>query len=144
MKLNPDCVRDLMLFFEDKTFVIQAGESGGRFHAIAPSLVKDIQPLTRYSLEEILYHIIQLSESEYIVTDFKFNPHGEYSDFSLSSVFYLTPKGHEFSTSLNENRHWEKTKKILNSIGNVSLSVIEAVSSGVAGAAIDRLLSQGQ
>lgn len=144
MKLNPDCVRDLMLFLEDKTFIMQAGKTGGRFHAIDPSLAKDIQPLTQYSPEEILYHIIQLSESGYIVTDFKFNPHGEYSDFALSRVFYLTPKGHEFSASMDEQKHWEKAKKILASIGNVSLAVIEAVSSGVAGAAIDHLLNQGQ
>lgn len=144
MKLNPDCVRDLMLFLEDKTYVAQGGEEGGKFHAVCPSAAKDIHPLNKYSMEEILYHTIQLSESGYIVTDFEFNPHGEYSDFALSRVFYLTPKGHEFSASMDEQKHWEKAKKILASIGNVSLAVIEAVSSGVAGTAIDRLLSQGQ
>lgn len=144
MKLNPDCVRDLMLFLEDKTYVTQAGEAGGKFHAVCPSAAKDIHPINQYSMEEILYHTIQLSESGYIVTDFKFNPQGEYSDFALSRVFYLTPKGHEFSASMNEQKHWEKTKKILTSIGNVSLAVIEAVSSGVASAAINRLVFPGQ
>lgn len=144
MKLNPDCARDLMLFLEDKTCVMQAGEKGGKFHAICPSAAKDISPLNQYSMEEILYHVIQLSEGGYIVTNFKFNPLDEHSEFSLSEIYYITPKGHEFVASIGEKKSWEKAKKILGSVGNVSLAVIEAVSSGVAGAAIDHLLSQGQ
>lgn len=144
VKLNPDCVRDLLLFLEENTYIVNAGEKGGRFHALCPEQMQKISPLNQYGLDIILYHLIQLSESGYIVTNFNFVPKDEYSDFTLSDIYYITPKGHEFSASMQEMKNWDGAKKILRSIGNVSLSIIESVSSGIASAAINRLVFPGQ
>ena len=144
MKLNPNCIRDLMLFFEEKTYVMNSNGSGGRFHSISPELFCKMEPLNKYGMDEILYHIIQLSESGYIVTDFNFNLEAPASCFNLSSIHYITPKGHEFIASIKEDTRWGKIQKVLGPLGAVSLSVIEAVASGVTGATINHLLGQDQ
>lgn len=145
MKLNPDCIRDLMLFFEEKTYVMIKNDGRSdfaNFHVLCPALVQKLSPINKYSIEEVLYHTIQLSESGYIVTDFTFDPKREDAYFQLARIYYVTPKGHEFIASIKEDQRWEKTLKILKPLGVVSLSIIEAIASGITSAAISNITSQ--
>lgn len=145
MKLNPDCIRDLMIFFEEKTWVEikNDGRSNfAHFHVLCPALIQEIEPLNKYSLEEILYHAIQLSESHYIVSDFSFQTAHEDGRFQLSRVYYITPKGHELIASIRSDKSWKKVKTILAPLGSVSLAVIEAVASGVTSALIGKTTGQ--
>lgn len=137
MKLNPDCVRDLMMFLEEKTWVTI--KDSGRykasyFHVLCPALMQELEPVNKYSLEEVLYHLIQLSESGYISTDFAFDPSRDDGAFHLAHVYYITPKGHELIASIRSDKAWKKIKTILAPLGSVSLAVIDAVASGVVGA----------
>lgn len=146
MKLDPDCVRELMLFFEERTSVDIRYDNGHKiscFHALAPVLISKMEPLTSYSFETILYHIVQLSESGYIVTDFNLPSDNNIGYFKLSRIYYITPKGHELIASIKEDGRWGKIKKILNPIGGVSLAIIESVSSGVTSAMIQKITNQG-
>lgn len=145
MKLNPDCIRDLMIFFEEKTWVEikNDGRSNfAHFHVLCPALMQEIEPLSKYGLEEILYHAIQFSENHYIVSDFLFQTNHEDGRFQLSRVYYITPKGHELIATIKSDKSWKKIKKILAPLGGVSLSVIEAIASGVSSAIIEKATAQ--
>jgi len=144
MKLNPDCIRDLMIALEENTFVMSFSNGVGRFHAIKLCVIRDFESLDKYSVEEIVYHLIQLSENGYIVTDFFHDPNDEFEQFKLSHITFVTPKGHEFIASIKESGRWEKTLKILKPLGVISLSIIESVASGVTDAAINHLSRQDQ
>ena len=147
MKLNPDCIRDLMMFLEEKTWVTVKDDGRSKFsyfHVLCPALIQELDPVNKYSLEEVLYHIIQLSESGYISTDFTFNPSRDDGAFRLARVYYITPKGHELIASIEEDKRWNKIKKILAPLGSVSLAVIESVASGVTSAIIEKSTGQTQ
>lgn len=145
MKLNPDCIRDLMLFCEENTYVViknQNKHEVATFHALCPEVMGKLQPLSQYTREELFYHLVQLSESGYLMTDFSFHPSNDDNWFALSSVYYITPRGHEFIAKIKENGTWAKIKTALKPFGSISLSIIEAVSKGFADAAINTYLTK--
>lgn len=145
MKLNPDCIRDLMLFFEDKTWVTIADNGhykSAHFHVLYPALVQELDPINKYRLEDVLYHILQLSESGYISTDFSFQPGDEEGYFRLARVYYITPKGHEFIATIRAENSWHRIKQIMKPLGSVSLAVIESIASDVTTALINSALSR--
>ena len=145
MKLDPDCVRDLMLFCEEHTY-IKTEETGrytaARYHVLYVDSMRHIPPLNKYDTGALIYHIIQLSESGYLATDFRFDPVENFRHNALPAIYYVTPKGHEFIASIVGKAQWDKISKILRSLGSVSLTVIETVSKGIASAAIEQILAQ--
>lgn len=145
MKLDPDCVRDLMLFCEEHTY-IKTEEIGrytaARYHVLYVNSMRHIPPLNKYDTGALIYHIIQLSESGYLATDFRFDPVENFRHNALPAIYYVTPKGHEFIASIVGKAQWDNISKILRSLGSVSLTVIETVSKGIASAAIEQILAQ--
>lgn len=141
MRLNPECIRDLMLFCEENTY-IETSEINTRlcasYHVLYVDSMRSVSPLNAYTAGELLYHIIQLSESGYIMTDFGFDPRNNFHKGNLPRIYYVTPKGHEFIAKITEKNSWEKASKILSALGGISLSVIEAVSKGIADAALSK------
>lgn len=94
-----------------------------------------------YSKEEVIYHIVQLLENGYILTDFSFNDVGTPGYFRLNSIYHITPKGHDFIAATKEKSRWSAVSSVLKSFGSVSLTVIETVAKGVASAAIEEFQS---
>lgn len=145
MKLNPDCIRDIMLFCEKNTYikVYGAGNSlSASYHTLYANLMCTLPPLNSYDAGELIYHIIQLIESGYLASDFRFDPLENFRHGDTPKIYYVTPKGHEFIASIEEKKNWAKTKKVLGAIGSVSLSVIETISKGVATAVIEKAMAQ--
>lgn len=97
MKLNPDCVRDVMLALEGMTGV-DFDEKKGTFsfkEVNANSLYMQSPSLKEhYSREEVAYTLIQLSDGGYVSLDWK--REGDFLRFKISHILYLTPKGHDF------------------------------------------------
>lgn len=145
MKLDPDCVRDLMLFCEEHTY-IKTEEIGrctaARYHVLYVDSMRLVPPLNKYDAGSLIYHVIQLSESGYLATDFHFDPVENFRHNALPAIYYVTPKGHEFIASIVGKAQWDNISKILRSLGSVSLTVIETVSKGIASAAIEQILAQ--
>lgn len=142
MKLNPDCIRNLMLFLEEKT-TTQLLDINGHITAAysgwCPARFAELPEFRDYTIEEILYHTMQLSENGYIVTDYLFNPEKSDVTFRLTKVFYLTPKGHDFAANIRNENHWkEKIKPVFSVFGTISLSIIGAVAEGITTAIIDK------
>lgn len=140
MKLNPDCIRDTMLALEEG-LSLECGKTGYYFNSMSLSDVFHKIGKGEYPFAEVVYSILQLAESGYIVCSGReiCNKSNEY--FCPGSILYITPKGHEFIASIHNQEAWaQKVKPVLNALGHVSLSVIEAVSKGFAKAAIDRLM----
>nr|DAP69601.1 MAG TPA: YjcQ protein [Caudoviricetes sp.] len=144
MKLNPDCIRDIMLFCEEHTY-IRAEDCGGMitasYHALYIDSMRLNPQLSGYSAGEIIYHVIQLSDSGYIATDFHFDPEINFRRAELPVIYYVTPKGHDFIASITAKGSWAKTSEILKSLKSVSMSAIETIAKGVTSAIIDRYIA---
>ncbi|MDR2879716.1 MAG: DUF2513 domain-containing protein [Fusobacteriales bacterium] len=120
MKLNPDCIRDILLQTEQGRFFI--------FRPIDPSESNDTNLkklffLSNYSYDEILYHLNQCYKMNYIVVDNR--------DLDHISINDLEPLGHSFLANIRENNNWSKTKEIANKIGSLSLETLQQIASNL-------------
>ena len=124
MKMNLDCIRDVLLFIID-TQIIDSNLK------IVPISCKDIyssEKLEKYSQQEIFYSLLLLKEGQYISCLSK-----SYDNtiviFEITNVTY---KGHMFYESIRESTVWEQTKSTAKKIGNHTLEFVEKVAHDMA------------
>lgn len=114
MRLHYDCVRELLLYLEEKL-------------SFNDTLDVSNISIGNFSEEEILYTAMKLSESEYI----KAKIFNDITGQKYTNVFSITWKGHKFIDTIRDNQVWSKTKKFLNKISSFTLDVIEKVASAI-------------
>lgn len=112
MKLNPDCIRDILLTVEENT-------SYGVSMRYEPSKLK-LERLEKYSNEELFYHTKQCKDA-YLISGVSFcSPATIYIDD-------LTPNGHRFLADVRGDTVWNKTKSIANKVGSHSLDTLSKI-----------------
>ena len=135
MQLNPNCVRDILIYLEHNLSI-----GINEFKPITKNVIA-AELIGKYAREDIEYSLIQMHESNYIITDF--NADISHNAFTLSVVLYITPKGHNVLSAISQEEKWSgKILPALKSLGSVSLSVVEAVAEGVTAATISQLLAR--
>ena len=102
MKLNYDCVRDVLLTMEDITGL----NDDLSFETIG--LYDIASHLSQYDDKEICYTILKLSEAEYIKTEWR---DSNKDNFYFYFVFDITFKGHEYLNSIRNQNVWNAIKK---------------------------------
>lgn len=125
MKLNPDCVRDVLLYVENNTDL-------KHFASISPSQIPD--ELSNYPADEVMYHIKQAELSALIDVPSWYLDGG-------CLIKYLLPEGHQFLANIREDNNWNKTKDIAKSVGSNSLDAIKQIATGVITALIQAKLN---
>ena len=117
MKLNPDCVRDVLLTVEEscdfKKILCYAKDS-----PMADRLEK-------YTHDEIIYHMMQCNLSG-LITDFHSSDNG-----GLITIGDLSPNGHKFLANIRKDTIWNNTKSIASQIGSKSLDALVQIASNV-------------
>lgn len=122
MKLNPECIRVILLDIESTTTFSDIYN----YDEDEPS---DL--LKPFSSEEVLYHIRQAYASGLIT-----KPEWYYD--GACSVADLTPNGHEFLNNIRQDNNWNKTKEVAKSVGSTSIGVLVDISKNV----ISNLINQ--
>lgn len=116
MKLNVDCIRDLLLLTE-------SGTSIGR--SLDFSVLTEKLP--NYSGEEILYTALKLEEAGFILCQAK---HVRIYP-ELLSIKELTYYGHQFLKNIRSDNNWNKIKDVSKKVGSTSLSALSEIASSV-------------
>ena len=116
MRLNPDCIRDILLQTELNPFRI---ESSDKFEDLP---FKDFEFLFPYSYDEVTYHLKQCDLMNFI----ELKRYLSYTD-----VYDLYPEGHSFLANIRNDNNWNKTKNIAKQIGSFSLETLKDVASNV-------------
>lgn len=127
MKLNPDCIRDILLTIEElitetNQFVVFSSENAqtGR--------------LAAYQHNEIAYHLRQCDMAGYI--------HGlKYDINGHIKVQDLTPLGHQFLADVRSDTLWNHTKSVAAKVGSFSIDALSKIATGVVTEMIKRQLS---
>ena len=123
MKLNPDCIRDILFSVE---------ELSGPDSIITSYELSQTKYLhNRYSEDEILYHIKQLDWAGYIKTPSK--------NKTIDGTYFvndLSPAGHEFISDIRKDTNWNKVKTISKEVGTETLSSLKSIAEGVISSAI--------
>lgn len=124
MKLNPDCIRDILICVEDLPSINYTMTFDK--DSIAANLKK-------YSYDDVIYHLRQCElKGFFYKTSGSFN--GEYT------VFDLSPAGHEFLANVRSDNVWENVKAISSKIGSTSLTALTQIATGVITAMIKNQL----
>lgn len=115
MKLNPDCMRDILLVMED----IPYDES--------LSFSKLSNELTSYNEDDLRYSCLKLYEAGFIEVLKSSTNHG----VLILQLKDITFNGHQFLADIRSDNVWSKTKGVLSEIGANSVSTISQVASGI-------------
>lgn len=120
MKLNPDCMRDVLIVME----------SAGYLEELSPSAVYESLP--DYSEDEINYSIIKLKEAGFIDAIIK-----EYnSGVAILRLDDITYIGHQFLANVRSDNIWNDVKQVSKKVGSNSISAISQIATGVISAII--------
>ena len=116
MRLNPDCIRDLLLYLEENL-------------SISPDLeflhidVRQIGKSLNYPLNEIANTVLSLDDAGFIVAD-TFPVGDGRIGISISRITY---SGYEFLELIRPENVWEKVKTTGKRIGSFSFGVIKQI-----------------
>jgi hypothetical protein len=116
MKLNPDCIRDILLTVEEKTAYMKR-------LTILSDTSTTIPRLQKYSQDELNYHIQQCINFNYIIAN-----SGLGGAFKIDD---LTFSGHNFLADIRKDTNWNKTKEIAGNIGSYSLDILANIAKNV-------------
>ena len=132
MKLNMDCVRDILLCIEEHTglrkfccFVDLNFSETIEFLGIEKSLPDYQQELLKkYDNDTLIYHINYCIKADLIAPT-------QASNIYSITIQDLTVSGHNFLCNIRENQNWKTIKKIAGNVGSTSLSSLTAIASEV-------------
>lgn len=111
MKLNPDCIRDILLYVESK---IDSSVCSIEYEKL-------IEALPHYDENTLHYHVNQISKSDLVDSVFYFDDKPQF-------ISDLSPSGHEFLANIRSQSNWNKTKSIATALGISSLTAIKEIS----------------
>ena len=136
MKLNADCMRDVMLKIELLQAITVDEENNVSFE---PLWIDDLyQTLPKHDKRDIFYALHNLDQAGYVSTNMI---NGD--DSSLGYVVnYITYEGHNFLDRIRDPKAWRYIKTAGSAIGNFSLSVINQIANGATTAFIDSYLKE--
>lgn len=134
MRLNPDCVRDTLIYLEENLTIDYTTKT---FTTIKTSdLVEKIMlQHTAYDAEDIWYAIYNLQQIEYI--EGKFVNVGNYK-MMFSEIENITWDGHQFLNTIRPQSIWEATKSGAAKIGITSLYALSTIATQVSDAIVTR------
>lgn len=116
MKLNPDCIRDILISVELNT--------DSQKHLLYPAELDKCPDLSNYSDNEIRYHLNQCARSNLI--------YAQKEDLAGNiRIIDLTPGGHEFLANMRSDTVWNKTKNVAHEIGVTSLTALKDISTAL-------------
>lgn len=130
MKLNNDCVRDILLFVE-KEQKVEENNGDFVFSEITPDLLFDG---IKQSKEDIIYTVVMLEQAGFIDAAFSYG-NDSLGDFTINSLTY---EGHEFIEKIKSENVWGKTKTVSKAVGSASISILSQIATQVISALINQ------
>lgn len=122
MRLDPDCIRDILLAVEDVV------DGTNRFEY---ERYGDIHKRLKVYSHDVLHYHFQQCNAHGLISGFRRHDGG---DWIL--IADLTPEGHAFLANIRSNGFWNKVKGIAVKIGTPALSSILQIAENLATSAI--------
>ena len=125
MRLNHECVRDVLLAVE-----------AAPFSNISPAQLQAALP--QYSGDELTYTCLKLDEAGYLRAEFSTRIGQHHPQLCL--IRSMTFNGHEFLDTIRDDTNWGKVKDTAKKAGVFSMKALIQIAQGVAQAAITSAL----
>ncbi len=120
MKLNPDCVRDILIFLEDNLQI----SSELVFEEISYT---ELASQLTYDVREIVNTLFAIRESGFIDCNVDYSLNG----LDFFDIYRITYNGYQFIESIRPEPVWKKVKAVSGNIGSFSFSLISQIANGV-------------
>lgn len=114
MRLNPDCVRDIMLALEDTIMIDEYGNTIEVDYRDVPNLEK----LSSYDNAEVLYTLRQLLENGLLSKGSK------YIIDCMPRIKDISSDGYKFLDAVRKDSAWQKIKSTIISCGKFTVQAI--------------------
>ena len=124
MKLNPDCIRDILISVEEVTTPNRG---------FSYSSDSELPAIKKYDRETLYYHFHQADLSGLLFD----------TSYDMSGNFFctdLSPAGHSFLNNVRSDNNWNKTKEIAKGVGTNSLDALKTIATGVISGLINQHL----
>lgn len=126
MKLNPDCVRDVLLYLESNLNYIDRADcilehNEITFNTIAESLSQE----HGYDKDSINYSIEKLLEVGFITSNTL--SRGRNNSIIYAPISDITWNGHQFLNNIRQQNIWDATKAGAKKIGATSISALSMI-----------------
>jgi hypothetical protein len=126
MRLNPDCIRDILFYVEENAGYSEMIPFYTNLERFNIKLKND------YPADVILYHLELCEEYGYLTI---------YSHtMGAINVKRLSVSGHEFLENIRQDTNWNKTKEVAKSAGSTSIEILSNVASNLITALISKKL----
>lgn len=127
MKLNPDCIRDVLLCLEENLKITEEQNFSQM------TLVQLKEKLSNYSDDDIFYSVYNLHQIHFIEGNIK-NASNKVMYFC--EIKNITWDGHQFLNTIRPITVWEATKKGASKLGIMSMNALATISSKIVEAII--------
>ncbi|MCL2445285.1 MAG: DUF2513 domain-containing protein [Oscillospiraceae bacterium] len=130
MKLNPDCIRAILLCLE---------ENQGMVSERVQHIMLHCMPDLGFSQEDMIYSTIKMIERGLIEGKARYSFGG-----AAYEIADITLAGHEFLANIHNEQNWNKTKEVAAKVGAPrSLSILTAAAEGVTKGILKTVLDMG-
>ena len=129
MKLNKECIRDVLLYDEEHCIFEDNKLGKHRLHEVSFHELCNAENLSQYTADDIRYTLSKLFEGRYIQG--YVIPKDAYVTFSIANVVGLTLRGHDLLDNIRPEPVWDKTKGVLQKVGDFSLGIMSQVAGEV-------------
>ncbi len=118
MKLNPDCIRDVLLYLEENLTL----KDNHKFSAITLAQLEGALP--EHTKEDIFYSVYNLYQIRFI--------EGKINDVNDMKMFFceinnITWNGHQFLNTIRPKTVWDATKKGAAKLGIMSMDALSTI-----------------
>lgn len=125
MKLNPDCVRDVLIFLEENLVIDLVKKD------FIPIELSQIQThfKDKYTKEDVWYSVYNLYRIGYI--------EGNFSNAGRMKMFFcpienITWNGHQFLNTIRPQSVWDATKQGASKLGLMSIHALSTIAMKIA------------
>jgi len=124
MKLNPDCMREILLYLEEE---LSIDLSEKKFKTISLLELKN-KFKSDYTEEDIWYSVYNLQEVQFI--EGKIQDIGKHK-MAICDIGNITWNGHQFLNDIRPKTIWNATKDGAQKIGNMSIRTLSFIASEI-------------
>lgn len=117
MKINPDCIRDILIWLEEKIEINDKGFSTYQLFDL-------YNGLPQYNNDDVYYSVYNLFQIHYIEGKFSLLPDGS---VKMCEINNITWNGHQFLNTIRPTSVWEATKTGATKLGIMSMHALSSI-----------------
>lgn len=129
MKLNPDCIRDTLLYLEENLSYTTGQISMEHTEINISKLVEEMVAKYSYTKEESQYAIEKLLEVGYIKA--KDVSHDKCGYIIFGNIYDVAWSGHDFLNNIRPKSIWDATKAGASKLGLMSIHALTTISNKI-------------